>query len=600
MFYDANSINRILICLNCLQRFNIPKLLPCGESICERCLSKLVSNNNKNKIFCPYCKIHHESSTMYEGFPTEKILLEILNMKPVKVYRGHLFSKTELLMQQSKLNLQNLKSTLNNKLKIITVNASLLREKLKDKSLVHKIDEYEIDCYKSFKHYFDPLANNNYYDEYFSKFHEKISRHLEFLQVFITKSELSDHKMKFAFKLASHINVSIKLNQNFLNSILFDKKILLLNNDEIDFKFYYDFDDVLNIPRRLLQNDDDNIKKQIIDYKNNSYFNNDFAKELKKEIKNIWISIFQNNYLIIFLQIYNYLTNKMEINLKLTNSNGDLIKDVCLNDTSDDSLYLITLTNTNLHHFDSNFVLVAVENISISATELHLLSVVDLKLIKKIKLENYKPVFLSFSEMTILALSRQVPFIHQLNFFVDDEKSLLEEYKAFGQNIDRANSFYMSNKIIQISSKFNDELLYVCFGSDKEDEIRFDDEEDINLIKIYSLSTKELIRKIKLPLYNCLVHIDSLLRIVVIDKTKRIMSVFTEILFDDNDILNYEFEHLDNYKLDKAFEKNEDDVGLNLLYKCSLKHISGNISTFCIAKGYVLINDSTNRIIYIL
>ena len=109
-----------------------------------------------------------------------------------------------------------------------------------------------------------------------------------------------------------------------------------------------------------------------------------------------------------------------------------------------------------------------------------------------------------------------------------------------------------------------------------------------------------MIREIKFPLFNCLVHIDSLLRIIVIDKTKRVLSVFTEILFNDDDILDYDFDHLDNFKLDEAVEKNSKNVGLNLAYQSSLEHISGDISTFCIANDNILINDSSNRIIYIL
>ena len=580
MFYEANSVNRILICLNCLQRFNIPKLLPCGESICERCLSKLTTASNRN-ILCPYCKIYHESNSMYDGdggFPTEKLLFEILNLKPVKVYRGDMFAKTESVLTQSRVNLQNLKSILDNKIKIISANGSLIHEMLKNNNnrLHNKNDEL--------------TCTNSYYYEYFTKFYNTINRNIDFLNTFLSRCELNDSKMKIIFNLASFINLNVKVNQNFLNSILLDRKLLLLNNNEIEFRLYYDFGDVLNISRRLMTVDNE---YKVINYKNNSYFNNDHAVKLKKEVKNIWLSIFQNNHLIIFLQIFNYFSSKTEIYARLTNTSGQMIKEVCINETLNDSLTLITLTNTNFYQFESNYFLIAIENLVCSLTELMMFSVVDLKMVKKIQID-YKPVFLSCSELHVFALSRQIPFIHQLNF----DSSFLEEHKAYGQNINNKEPFYMSNKIVQISSKFNDELLYVCFGlCDNE----IEDDADVNSIKIFSLSTKEMIRRIVIPLNDSLIHIDSLLRILVINKTKRVLSLFTEVLLNDIDVNGAELKEIDNFKLESLLDKHaKNNVELNLTYECSLKHISGNISTFCVANGYVLINDITNRIIYIM
>ena len=594
MFYEASSLDRILICLNCLQRFDKPKLLPCGESICESCLLKLPSTANTN-VLCPYCKIYHESSSTF-GFPTEKIVAELLQLKPVKVYRGQSILEIEAYLSESKANIQTLMTTLANKIKIINVNSSQLREQVKNNSLCHKIDQYKVECYNNYKNYFSPF-NTNFHDEYFKVFCAKITKNLRFLQAYLAIGDLNETKLNYLRNLVTYLSINIKINQNYLNSILFNRKILLLKNDKIEYRLYYDYGDILSIPRlkELSWSAD-----RVIDYKNNSCFNNEYMLQLKIEVKNVWLSIFYNNYLIIYLQIFNHVTNKMEIHIKLTNSNGELIRERCVNETIDDNLHLISLTNTNISHLESNFFMIATESVkneNIIEFELLLFNL-NLKLIKKVRL-NHKPVYLYCSEMYIYVLTKKIPFIQQLNFSPDDEINLLEENKAFGQNKDCNKPYFMSNKIIQLSSKYNDELLYVCFDNSDNEE-----EEDRNLIKIFSTKTNKLIRKININLNNCFVYIDSLLRMIIVDKAKRILNIYTEVLFNDSQLDECELEFdgfQNNSKIDTVFsEAIQNKVFLNLIYECNLEFINGNITNFCVANGHLLINDSSNKIIYIL
>ena len=239
----------------------------------------------------------------------------------------------------------------------------------------------------------------------------------------------------------------------------------------------------------------------------------------------------------------------------------------------------------------------SVKNENIIEFELLLFNL-NLKLIKKVRL-NHKPVYLYCSEMYIYVLTKKIPFIQQLNFSPDDEINLLEENKAFGQNKDCNKPYFMSNKIIQLSSKYNDELLYVCFDNSDNEE-----EEDRNLIKIFSTKTNKLIRKININLNNCFVYIDSLLRMIIVDKAKRILNIYTEVLFNDSQLDECELEFdgfQNNSKIDTVFsEAIQNKVFLNLIYECNLEFINGNITNFCVANGHLLINDSSNKIIYIL
>ena len=93
MFFEKGEIDSKLICLNCLKRFDEPKILPCGESICKSCLDNLILIDDL-LIKCPLCKNEHQIPSNGD-FPTQKILVEMLKLKPIKVYRGSLCEKLD-------------------------------------------------------------------------------------------------------------------------------------------------------------------------------------------------------------------------------------------------------------------------------------------------------------------------------------------------------------------------------------------------------------------------------------------------------------------------------------------------------------------------
>ena len=80
MFYEKELIEKNLYCLNCNQRYNTPKYLPCGSIICD-CYKN--STINESSILCPFCKNEHRIPS--NGFPIVKQLLNLLNAKPIQV-----------------------------------------------------------------------------------------------------------------------------------------------------------------------------------------------------------------------------------------------------------------------------------------------------------------------------------------------------------------------------------------------------------------------------------------------------------------------------------------------------------------------------------
>ena len=103
MFYQAKQIKSLLNCSICKERFiDAIKCLPCDESICDECSSKITSNASR-EYKCQICtKIHLLPE---EGLPDHVRLIKLLKLDPEKVSRS---PKAELLNKSlNELILQN-------------------------------------------------------------------------------------------------------------------------------------------------------------------------------------------------------------------------------------------------------------------------------------------------------------------------------------------------------------------------------------------------------------------------------------------------------------------------------------------------------------
>lgn len=88
MFYELETLENQLKCPICLRKFNSPRILPCGKSVCLTCieeLSKLDEKESTKSLSCPICKKNHPVPN--EGFILNEFILNTLQLKPQKVYR---------------------------------------------------------------------------------------------------------------------------------------------------------------------------------------------------------------------------------------------------------------------------------------------------------------------------------------------------------------------------------------------------------------------------------------------------------------------------------------------------------------------------------
>ena len=63
MFYEEQQIDEMLKCGHCKLKFDDPRMLPCGQTICNSCLETILASVKKeNNCFkCPLCKEIHKS-----------------------------------------------------------------------------------------------------------------------------------------------------------------------------------------------------------------------------------------------------------------------------------------------------------------------------------------------------------------------------------------------------------------------------------------------------------------------------------------------------------------------------------------------------------
>jgi len=82
MFFQADAINNILICEVCEEKLVDPRLLPCGKSVCQKCVDFL-ADTVKKRIKCQNCAKIHEIPD--GGFYINQIVQEMLKFEAKEV-----------------------------------------------------------------------------------------------------------------------------------------------------------------------------------------------------------------------------------------------------------------------------------------------------------------------------------------------------------------------------------------------------------------------------------------------------------------------------------------------------------------------------------
>jgi hypothetical protein len=161
MFFQADAINNVLICKICDNKMVDPRLLPCGKSVCHRCVDYL-ADTDKKKIKCQNCaKIHVIPD---EGFLKNLALQELLEFEAKEVLHSNHIEELKKLLDILDKTKQSIESILEGGDATIRVHCDKVRndmqlaieqarEKLDEfhKDFLDEIDNHEKKCQAKFK-----------------------------------------------------------------------------------------------------------------------------------------------------------------------------------------------------------------------------------------------------------------------------------------------------------------------------------------------------------------------------------------------------------------------------------------------------------------
>jgi len=119
MFYEQSQIDSILACKQCHIKCEIPKLLPCGDSICADCAFEIratftVNGCRATEFTCPICSNVHDVPKRGDDFPTSNALLKILKQQPSEIPRSRLIETFKTKLDEVRNIGQNLSNDLAN------------------------------------------------------------------------------------------------------------------------------------------------------------------------------------------------------------------------------------------------------------------------------------------------------------------------------------------------------------------------------------------------------------------------------------------------------------------------------------------------------
>ena len=147
MFYSEDKINIIKICKKCNKEYIDPRLLPCGNSMCNFCIKETFSKSLKMK--CILCKKIHKIPA--KGFPKNKAIKLLLNKKSKIIYRSSKDENLRELIDQLQEKLDNFNFIKTQGDFIIKSHFSSLRNELQLQTelLIEKVNKFSDDLMNS-------------------------------------------------------------------------------------------------------------------------------------------------------------------------------------------------------------------------------------------------------------------------------------------------------------------------------------------------------------------------------------------------------------------------------------------------------------------
>jgi len=232
MFFEEENINEILNCNKCQEKLDDPKILPCGESVCSRCVSSI--HVKKNNFECIVCNEQHVMPD--KGLPTNKKLLSLISMQPAEVYRSRTVIKLKESLKEIRTKAKGLTFGAENGIDFIKEYClDLMNDvQLATEKLIQQINDYNDEIIKEIKNFENSYIKS--YKEVKQKTKDEFIKTAKELDKFELKWTEYLKQLKIDDETVSNAyNEALKLNKR-ANAEQYSLEKLILNGKRLKFE----------------------------------------------------------------------------------------------------------------------------------------------------------------------------------------------------------------------------------------------------------------------------------------------------------------------------------------------------------------------------
>ena len=234
MFYQHSVISNYFNCQNCSKKYDQPKLLECGKTICFKCAQNLLLKSFNNQYDCFFCLKKH--STPSNGFPLNDLIFNLMKELPSDVYRNEQVEVLKFCMKSLEHELTKIKMKSNDKRQTVKDHCNHLRSKtnlnlltkyrcddLLQENIQKRIDLFE-------KESLERLNNSsNEYNRKINQTCDQINNFLNEQKVYLEKFRIDNTKISAAIKLGEELKERLNVELNN-----YDENVFVQNQNTIE------------------------------------------------------------------------------------------------------------------------------------------------------------------------------------------------------------------------------------------------------------------------------------------------------------------------------------------------------------------------------
>jgi len=242
MFYEESQIDEILKCRECNQKFDEPRILPCGSSVCTVCLGKISKTLEKathyDSFKCSVCQANHKILKDAE-FPVNYHIQGLLQKFPVDIYRGDIIEKFKSNLKFIETGVRKMENDLKNSIDKVkehfievrcdidlATEAAIEQIKHHGNELIELANDYEKKTIASISSI--DLKCKMEFEEQILQMHEFSSKNRDYL----VKALISDNEVLERNKVALELKKNVDFQQRKLEALIFNKQKICFESNK--------------------------------------------------------------------------------------------------------------------------------------------------------------------------------------------------------------------------------------------------------------------------------------------------------------------------------------------------------------------------------